>query len=89
MFNLSEQVHRLQQLKHAKTHGLPYKRKPKDPEVQHIDSAIYEIQAECESEAIPRSFHNRSLDFGRRLSKARGQKHFPGGGFHTATIKGE
>jgi len=87
MFNLTKEVNRLQQLKHAKTHGLPYKRKPKDPEVQHIDSAIYEIQAEYESKAIPRSFHNHSLDFGRRLSKARGQKHYPGGGCHIGGYK--
>lgn len=88
MFNLQSEVERLQQLKHAKIHGLPIIRQPKDPQVQPIDGTIYEVQAQQEGQAIPHSFHNHSLGFGRRLKKARGQKHYPGGGFAGYTNKG-
>lgn len=82
MFNLSEQVRRLQQLKHDRVYGLPYKRRTGDPKVQHVDGTLYEIDAEQESMAMVCSFHNHSLGFGRRLSKAKGEKHHPGGGCH-------
>lgn len=88
MFNLSEQVRRLQQLKHAKIHGLPNKPKIYNPKVKQIDGEPFEITAVIESIAISRSFHNHSLGFGRRLSKAKGQKHHPGGGYAGHTIKG-
>ena len=88
MFNLSREVNRLQQLRHDKTHGLPYKRKPKNPKVQHTDGSSLEQQAVREGAAIPHSFYNHSLGFGRRLSKARGQRHYPGGGYAGHTLKG-
>lgn len=96
MFNLSKQVSKLQQLNHDKVHGLPYKRKPKNLKVQHIDSEarrrslgeMFELDAICEGKAIPRGFHNHSLDFGRRLSKVKGQKHHPGGGYALHTERG-
>ena len=88
MFNLSEQVRRLQQLKHAKIHGLAIVRRRYDPKIQHIDSTLYEIEAEQEGMIISRGFHNHSLGFGRRLSKAKGQKHHPGGGFAGHIVKG-
>ncbi len=81
MFNLSEQTRKLQQLKHDKIYGLPYKRHPKPPKIQHVDGILYEITAQQESIALLKGFKNKSLDFGRRLSKAKGQKHHPGGGY--------
>ena len=88
MFNLQSEVNRLQQLKHAKVYGLPHKPKQHDSKIQHIDGTLYETNAERESMAISRGFHNHSLGFGRRLSKAKGEKHHPGGGFAGHTIKG-
>lgn len=88
MFNLSEQVRRLQQLKHDKVYGLPNKRPSKPSKIQHVDGILYEIAAQQESIAISKSFKNKSLDFGRRLSKAKGQKHHPGGGYAGHIIKG-
>lgn len=89
MFNLSKEVNRLQQLRHDKTQGLPYKRKQHDPKVKHIDGTIYNGEAKQESIAISNSFKNYSKDFGRRLSKAKGQRHHPGGGYAGHSIKGE
>ena len=88
MFDLSKQVRRLQQLKHDKIHGLPDKPKQRNPKVPHIDDVPFDITAQRESISISHSFHNHSLGFGRRLSKSKGQKHYPGGGFHTAITKG-
>lgn len=81
MFNLSEQVHRLQQLKHDKIYGLPNKPKYYNPKVKQVDGTPFDIQANTEGMAIPHSFHNHSLDFGKRLSKRKGQYHRPGGGY--------
>lgn len=81
MFNLTKEVQRLQQLKHDKIHGLPYKRKQRNPKIQQVDGNVFEINAEQEGKAIPHSFHNYSADFGKRLSKRKGQYHRPGGGF--------
>ena len=89
MFNLQSEVNRLQQLQHAKIHGLPNKPKQYDLKVSHVDGTIFEIQARQEGMAIPHSFHNYSRDFGRRLSKVKGQKHHPGGGFAGHTIRGK
>lgn len=88
MFNLREQVSKLQQLKHDKIHGLPYKRKPKNPKIDHVNGTLYNGQANQEGIAISKGFKNKSHDFGRRLSKAKGQKHHPGGGYAGHTIKG-
>ena len=81
MFNLNKEVDKLKQLKHTKIHGIPNKPKQYDMEVQHIDGISYEIKAEQEHFFIKKGFRNRSVDFGRRLSKRRGQYHRPGGGF--------
>lgn len=89
MFNLSEQVCRLQQLQHDKIHGLPYKPKQYDAKVQRTDDMPYDIKAEQEHTYMLRCFRNYSTDFGRRLSKRRGQYHRPGGGFAGHSIKGE
>jgi len=89
MFNLSKETNRLKQLRHDKVHGLPYKRLPKDSKVQHIDDTLFDIKAEQESVFMARRFHNHSIGFGRRLSKVRGQKHHPGGGFAGHSIKGK
>ena len=89
MFNLSEQVRRLQQLKHDKIHGLPFKPKQHDNKVQQTDSTLYETTAEQEHTYMLRRFRNHSADFGRRLSKRKGQSHHPGGGYAGHTIKGE
>lgn len=87
MFNLGEQVHRLQQLKHTKVHGLPYKRLPKNPQVSHVDDTVFDIKSEQEHAFILRRFRNYSADFGRRLSKRKGQYHRPGGGYAGHTTK--
>lgn len=81
MFNLSEQVRRLQQLKHDKIHGLPSKPKQYDSKVKQVDAMPYETQAIQEHTFMLRRFRNHSRDFGRRLSKRKGQSHHPGGGF--------
>lgn len=81
MFNLQSEVQRLQQLKRAKVYGISYKRKPNDPKVEHVDEQVLEQQAIQEGTSIPRSFHNHSLGFGRRLRKSKGEYHRPGGGF--------
>lgn len=78
MFNLSEQVQRLQLLNHSKIHGLPYKPKQQDTKVDHIDGTLYEDKAEYEHGFMIRRFKNRSKGFGLRLSKRKGQYHRPG-----------
>lgn len=88
MFNLSKEVNKLRQLRHDKIYGLPYKKKPKNPKVQHVDGNMLSGQAEQENIFISKGFKNKSLDFGRRLSKAKGQKHYPGGGFAGCTERG-
>lgn len=88
MFNITKEVCRLQQLKYAKIYGLPNKRKQYDKKVNHVDDIPFDIKAEQEDEYISRRFINKSLHFGRRLSKRKGQKHHPGGGFAGHTIKG-
>jgi len=88
MFNITKEVQRLQQLKHDKIHGLPDKPKQHNPKVNHIDDTPFNIKAEQESVYMSRQFNNYSLGFGRRLSKAKGQKHYPGGGFAGHTNKG-
>ena len=88
MFNLQEEVEKLQLLNHTKIHGLPYKYKQKDTKVQHIDGMLYELTAEREDTYIKNRFINRSRDFGQRLVKAKGERHHPGGGYAGHTIKG-
>ena len=88
MFNLSEQVHRLQQLQHDKIYGLPYKSKQHNPKVEDVDGLPFESKAEQEHTFILRRFRNYSPDFGRRLSKRKGQYHRPGGGFAGCILKG-
>ena len=88
MFNLTKEVNRLQQLKHDKVHGLPYKPKQYDSKVKQTDSIPYEITAEQEHTFMLRRFRNHSADFGRRLSKRKGQYHRPGGGFAGHILKG-
>ena len=87
MFNLTKEVNRLYQLRHDKIHGLPNKPKQHDNKVQHTDCIPYEIKSEQEHTFMLRRFRNHSRDFGRRLSKRKGQYHRPGGGFAGHTIK--
>ena len=89
MFNLQSETRRLQQLKHDKIHGLLSKPKQYDTKVKQTDAIPYEVQAEKEHTYILRCFRNHSADFGRRLSKRKGQYHRPGGGFAGHTIKGD
>ena len=79
MFNLSEAIKKLRQFKYCKIHGLPDKPKQYDKKVPQVDGIPFEIKAEYEHKYIIRRFHNRSADFGRRLSKRKGQYHRPGG----------
>lgn len=88
MFNLQSEVNRLQQLKHDKVHGLSYKPIHHNPKVSHISGILYEVKSEQEHIFMCRRFHNHSTDFGRRLSKRKGQYHRPGGGFAGHTTKG-
>lgn len=88
MFNLSEQVRRLQQLKYDKVHGLPSKPKRHDTKVKQVDDIPYNTKAEQEHTFILRCFRNYSRGFGRRLSKRKGQYHRPGGGFAGHNTKG-
>jgi len=82
MFNLNREVNRLQQLKHDKIHGLPSKPKQYDNKVKQTDDTPFNTQAEQEHTFMLRRFRNYSADFGRRLSKRKGQSHHPGGGCH-------
>lgn len=88
MFNLNNEVNRLQQLQHDKTHGLPDKPKQYNPKVKQVDGEPFEIKSEQEHKFMLRRFRNYSVDFGRRLSKRRGQYHRPGGGFAGCTSRG-
>ncbi len=88
MFNLNTEVDRLQQLKHSKVHGLPYKPKLYDSKVKHTDGDMFEIDAEREANIISQGFRNYSKDFGTRLSKRKGEKHHPGGGYAGCSMKG-
>jgi len=89
MFNLQDEINRLQQLKHDKIHGLSDKPKQYDIKVKQVDVMPYEITAEQEHTFMLRRFRNHSADFGRRLSKRKGQYHRPGGGFAGHIIRGE
>lgn len=88
MFDITKEVNRLQQLKHDKVHGLLSKPKQYDTKVKQVDAIPYEITAEQEHIFMLRCFRNRSADFGRRLSKRKGQYHKPGGGYAGHTTKG-
>ena len=88
MFNLTKEVNRLQQLKHDKIHGLPFKPKQYDVKVKQVDDIPYNTTAEQEHTFMLRRFRNHSADFGRRLSKRKGQYHRPGGGFAGHRLKG-
>ena len=89
MFNLTKEVQKQQQLQHDKIHGLPYKPKQYDNKVQQVDGIPFENIAEQEHTFILRCFRNHSNDFGKRLSKRKGEYHRPGGGYAGHTIKGE
>jgi len=88
MFNLQSEVQRLQQLKHDRVHGLPNKSKQHDAKVKQVDGVPFDTRAEQEHTYMLRRFRNYSKDFGRRLSKRKGQSHHPGGGYAGCTIKG-
>lgn len=88
MFNLSVEVNRLQQLNHDKIHGLPFKPKQYDSKVKQVDGIPYETTAEQEYTFMLRCFRNHSRDFGKRLSKRKGEYHRPGGGYAGHTSKG-
>ena len=87
MFNLIVETRRLQQLKHDKVHGLSVI-SSYDSKVQHTDDTPFDVKAEQEHTYMLRRFRNHSADFGKRLSKRKGQYHRPGGGFAGHIIKG-
>lgn len=87
MFNLTKEVQKLQQLQYDKVHGLPYKPKQYDNKVEQIDGILFESIAEQEHTFMLRRFRNHSNDFGKRLSKRKGQYHRPGGGYSLHSIK--
>ena len=88
MFNLNKETDRLQRLKHDKIHGLPFRPKQYDTKVKQTDGTPYETTAEQEHMYMLRRFRNHSRDFGRRLSKRKGQRHHPGGGYAGHTTSG-
>lgn len=88
MFDLSVEVSRLQQLNHDKIHGLPFRLKQYDSKVKQVDGIPYETTAEQEHTFMLRCFRNHSRDFGKRLSKRKGEYHRPGGGYAGHTSKG-
>lgn len=88
MFNLQSEVNRLQQLKHDKVHGLPFKPKRYDAKVKQVDDTPLNVKAEQEHIFMLRRSRNHSKDFGRRLSKRKGQYHKPGGGYAGHTERG-
>ena len=75
MFNLNTEVARLEQLEVAKIKGLPYKPKPKNPTVKHVDDKPYDTQAESEHRQIKKAFRPRTIGFGKRIRKRRGETH--------------
>ena len=82
MFDLIQNTSKYKQYLHDKIHGLPVKHRQKDKPKQHISVTInYDEQAETEGKHIDNAYKNRSMDFGRRLRKAKGQKHHPGGAY--------
>lgn len=81
MFNINREVEKLQQLKHDKVYGLLSKPKQYDTKVKQLDDVLYNITAEQEHTYMLRCFRNHSADFGKRLSKRKGQYHRPGGGY--------
>ena len=88
MFDINIAVKQLKQLQHDKIHGLPYKPRQRNPKVQHVDDIPFDIKAEQENTYIVRRFRNKSADFGKRLSKRKGQYHRPGGGHAGYIVKG-
>ena len=88
MFNLNKEVNRLQQLNHDRVHGLLSKPKQYNAKVEQADDTPYDTKAEQEHTFILRRFRNHSTDFGKRLSKRKGQYHRPGGGYSGHTLKG-
>ena len=76
MFNIKDEVKRLEQLEVDKIQGLPYKPKPVNPKVIHIKHTThYELEAECEGIAISKRPKFRNPDFDIRIRKARGENH--------------
>ncbi len=77
MFNLKKQTERIKLLKVARIKGLPYKRRPQNPKVQHIESEPQEIEAIREGVALSKCkiYRIYSPDFGCRLRKSSGQDH--------------
>ena len=90
MFNLAKAVQSLEQLKHDRIHGLSRlrssltNRQKRDIALRIAESHsglanMYEQQAEQEGVAISRCYKSRTMDFGHRLRKVKGQTHHPGG----------
>jgi hypothetical protein len=75
MFNIREATKRLLQLEYDKVNGLEIKHSEPNPAVKHIDSEPYDIQATKEHVAIKRAFKSKTIDFGKRLRKRRGENH--------------
>lgn len=88
MFNINTAVQTLRQLKHDKVHGISDKPKQHNPKVKQVDDIPFDMKAIQEHTYMLRRFHNNSADFGKRLSKRKGQYHRPGGGYAGHTIKG-
>lgn len=79
MFDIDKAIKQNRLFEQAKIYGLPYKPKQKNPFRVRVSAEDIDTKAVAESVHIKRSFHNRSIDFGLRLCKARGQRHRVGG----------
>jgi hypothetical protein len=92
MFNLTKAVTSLRQLNYDIEHGLliahnrlTNKQRKRiishNTDIRDSLSEIYEQQAEQEGIAVKHSYKPRTMDFGIRLRKSKGQIHHPGGGW--------
>lgn len=79
MFNLNQAVKKHQLFEEQKVTGLPERKRQHNLPVKHVDISVYEQQAEREGRAISKAYRSRTMDFGKRLKRKTGQRHFPGG----------
>lgn len=75
MFDIDIAVKQNRLFEQAKIYGLPYKLKQRNPFRVHVSAEDIECKAISEAVYIKRSFINKTMDFGKRLRKRKGEKH--------------
>lgn len=75
MFDIDIAVKQNKLFEQAKICGLPYKPKQSNPQVEHISGDDIDNQAISEAVYMKRSFMNKTMNFGKRLRKRKGEKH--------------